>query len=218
MKPAAEPKGLARVADFRSRLRLATMAVVALTALLILYLAERRLAANAEQALELEFQGALAALHNSDEIRQAVMAERGRDLARRPRLHAALEDDALDLLYPSAQDELADLMAPDPTRPALLQAQFCRFLGPNGAVLRPARTEAVGRMDPADETRLSLPTLPLRQEIGYLDRAGGGVSEIITTPISSAETGAVIAALILGFEPIQLAVPREAGIGDAGPG
>jgi hypothetical protein len=28
----------------------------------------------------------------------------------KPRIHAALEDNALDLLYPSAKDELRDLM------------------------------------------------------------------------------------------------------------
>jgi hypothetical protein len=37
-------------------------------------------------------------------------SKRGRDLAKRPRIHAALEDNALDLLYPSARDELRDLV------------------------------------------------------------------------------------------------------------
>jgi len=214
----AEPAGAgsarsaARVAGFRTRLHVATMAVISATALLVLYVAERRLAVNAEQALELEFRGALAGLHNSDEVRQTVMAARCRALARRPRIHAALEDNALDLLYPSAQDELADLMAADSSRPVLLQVQFCRFLGPRGSVIRPGPAERVGALGPAEEAGLSLPALPQRQEIGYLERRGGGVSEIILTPIASADTGEVIAALVLGFEPVQLVLPLGAGI------
>ena len=49
-----------------------------------------------------------------------MLVERCRALARRPRIHAALEDDALDLLYPSARDELADMMGgeDDPAREA----------------------------------------------------------------------------------------------------
>jgi len=209
---AGPARSAARVAGFRTRLLVATMVMISATALLVLYLAERRLALNVEQALELEFRGALAALHNSDEVRQTVMAGRCRALARRPRIHAALEDDALDLLYPSAQDELADLMAADASHPAPLQVRFCRFLGPQGAVIRPGPADSVGQLGPAEEVELSLPTLPGRQEIGYLERPGGGISEIIVTPIASADTGEVIAALVLGFEPVQLALTRREGI------
>jgi signal transduction histidine kinase len=211
-REAGGPRPASRVAGFRTRLLLAMTAVIFAAAAGVLYLAERRLAANAAQAFELEFRSALAALHDADRIRQTVMAGRGRELARRPRIHAALEDDAPDLLYPSAQDELADLMTPDPANPALLGVRFCRFLGRSGAPIPPAPADAVGRLEPAEEEALRLRALPARQEIGYLPRAGGGVTEIILTPIISGDTGEVIAALVLGFDPVPLPLADGRGI------
>jgi signal transduction histidine kinase len=216
-EPAAEgfARFAGRVSGFRTRLLVATMLVVSGLALAVLYVAERRLAANASRALGLEFQGAVSGLHHSEEIRQAVMTECCRQLARRPRIHAALEDDALELLYPSAQDELSSLITADRARPAALQVEFCRFLGPDGAVIRPSRSDAVGALAPADEAKLSLPALPGQQEIGFIelptaaageaDSRAARVSEVIATPIVSTESGEIIAALVLGFEPIQLA-------------
>jgi signal transduction histidine kinase len=200
------------VAGFRTRLLVAMTAVIFAAAAGVLYLAERSLAATAEQAFQLEFRGALAGLHDADRIRQAVMAGRCRELARRPRIHAALEDDAEDLLYPSAQDELADLITPDPANPTLQGVQFCRFLGPGGAPIRPGSADAVGHLTPAEEAALRVRSLPARQEIGYMERSGGGVTQIILTPIISGDTGEVIAALVLGFEPAQLSLGDDQGI------
>ena len=169
-------RSASRVAGFRTRLLIATMVMISGTALLVLYLAEGKLAQNAEQTLELEFRGALAGLHNSDEVRQTAMAERCRTLARRPRIHAALEDDAPDLLYPSAQDELADLMTANSSRPVLLQVQFCRFLGPEGAVIRPGPADTVGQLGQAEEAGLSLPTLPRRGRKSATSSARGAAS------------------------------------------
>ncbi len=90
--------------------------------------------------------------------------------------------------------------------------RFCRFLGPRGTVIRPGPADSVGQLEPAEEAELSRPALPGRQEIGYLEGPGGGVSEIIVTPIASADTGEVIAALVLGFEPLQLVLTRGPGI------
>ncbi|HEY0790804.1 MAG TPA: hypothetical protein VGD78_07030, partial [Chthoniobacterales bacterium] len=70
-----------------------------------LFVAQRNVTADARRSLQHDFQGSLAAVHGVQEIRQAVLTERCRALGRRPRIHAALEDDALDLLYLSAGDE-----------------------------------------------------------------------------------------------------------------
>ena len=75
-----------------------------------LYFAQRKVAAAAERDLQDNFQAELSSLHNVQELRRAALAERCRVLASKPRIHAALEDNALDLLYPSAKDELRDLM------------------------------------------------------------------------------------------------------------
>ena len=104
------------------------------------YFAQQNLAENVAGDLRRTFQGELDALHRAQEIRYAALAERCRSLVRKPRIHAALEDDALDLLYLSAQDELRDIMVSDrvasPERaPYALHAEFYRFLDKNGKLL-----------------------------------------------------------------------------------
>ena len=49
-------------------------------------------------------------MHKLEELRHAALADRCNALVAKPRIHAAIEDDAIDLLYPSAKDELRDLM------------------------------------------------------------------------------------------------------------
>ena len=120
------------------------MLVVSAVTALALFFAQRNVAANVRRDLAREFQSELAAFHALQEIRHAILTERCRALARRPRIHAALEDNALDLLYPSARDELLDLMqrtdqgAWDPATYAL-HARFYRFLDGQGAVIAPPR-------------------------------------------------------------------------------
>lgn len=207
--PAASPKFAPR--SFRTKLLVAMMLVVSASVALALYLAQRNAAANAEQELEREFQGELAALHHAQEIRHAALVERCRALVGKPRIHAALEDGALDLLYPSAKDELRDVMEPAeagaPEAPAL-HAEFYRFLDHTGAVIVPPGPRDVGFLRPEEEAQLDLHGLSAQQQIGYLERRLPGgretVSEIIAMPIVSSETGEVIAAIVLGFKPAAL--------------
>jgi len=49
------------------------------------------------------FQAELSSLHRIEELRHTALADRCATLASRPRIHAALEDNALDLLYPTAK-------------------------------------------------------------------------------------------------------------------
>ena len=63
-----------------------------------------------------ELSGRTVSLDKVRELRNAALAEHCGALASRPRIHAALEDNALDLLYLTAKDELRDLMEPaEPT-------------------------------------------------------------------------------------------------------
>ena len=107
-----------------------------------------------------------------EELRNAALAERCSALAAKPRIHAAIEDNALDLLYPSAKDELRDLMgkaAEQRSRTGpLLHARFYRFLDPTGAVLPPPNPEEVGELGPKTEAQLALSKLPDAQQIGYI--------------------------------------------------
>src|SRR5260370_18102758 len=129
------------VTRFRTRLAIAMMLVVSGGIGLGIYLGQARVNANAERDLRQKFQAELSGLDKLQELRNATLAERCRVLAEKPRIHAALEDNALDLLYPSAKDELRDLMeggSDSSDQPAgSLQARFCRFLDATGAFLSP---------------------------------------------------------------------------------
>src|SRR3954471_20717405 len=98
---------------FRTKLLGAMMLIVFAITALGLFLAQRQLTENAAQGLEREFQAQVALLHRIQAIHHAALSERCRVLAQKPRIHAALEDNGLDLLYPNARDELRDLMNRD---------------------------------------------------------------------------------------------------------
>src|SRR5947207_12610671 len=191
------------VASFRTKLFTAMMIIVATLTALGLYFAQRKIMADAGRDLQQNFQAELSSLHDVEELRQPALAERCRALAEKPRIHAALEDNALDLLYPSAKDELRDLMegeAPTAQQEAgSLHARFYRFLDSNGAVLPPPNSKDVGELSAQAEAQLSLKRLPDTQQIGYIrentDAADETVYEIVAAPIFSTETGNVISAL-----------------------
>jgi signal transduction histidine kinase len=197
---------------FRIKLLAAMMLVVSGITALGLYLAERQLAANAERALEREFQAEVASLHSAQEMHHAALAERSRVLAQKPRIHAALEDNALDLLYPNAKDEMRDLMelkdegAEEPGAGSL-RATFYRFLDGRGSVITPPNDKDLGELKPEEEPQVSLKTVPAGQQIGYLFRRGDDgsetVDEMITMPIISSETDQPIAAIVVGVKPVE---------------
>lgn len=206
-----------RVAGFRLRLLVSMMLLIAAVVAVALYLAQRGVAAAFERELQRDFQAQIAGLHQAREIRHAALEERARVLVRRSRIQAALEDGALDLLYPNAEDELRDILARgeetggDATSRGL-RAEFYRFLDRNGAVIPPTVPRAVGVLRPDEESQLALPAVRLSQEIGYLRRAvaggGGSLAEVIAVPIISLESAEVIAALVLGFKPYEFGADR----------
>jgi signal transduction histidine kinase len=204
---------------FRTKLSATMMLVVAGITAFGLYLAQRNVVSNAQRALRQNFQTELSALDKLLELRHAAVTERCQRLAASPRIHAALEDNALDLLYPSAKDELRDLMEkgkPETNQVAgTLHARFYRFLDNHGAVLPPANPNDVGALSPETEAQLAFKKLPEMQEIGYItneERPEDLIEEVTAVPIFSTETGEVIAALVLGFKPLEL-IPRAAGTG-----
>jgi signal transduction histidine kinase len=184
------------------------------------YLAQRNVTAAAKHDLQQNFQAELSSLDKVQKFRHAAIAERCSALASRPRIHAALEDNALDLLYPSAKDELHDLMegeesSPEEAAPAL-HAKFYRFLDAGGGVLSPPNPKDVGELNPQAEAQLSLKQLTETQQIGYVPENVAGkdeiVDEIVAVPIFSTETGNVISAFVVGFTPFEL-TGRGAGAG-----
>jgi signal transduction histidine kinase len=195
------------VTSFRTRLFTAIMIIVATLTTLAFYLAQRKITADAERNLRQTFETELSSMHKLEELRNAALADRCNALAGKPRLHAAIEDDAIDLLYPTAKDELRDLMEgeePPPEQAARsLHARFYRFLDNTGAVIKPSNASDVGELDAATEAQLSLTKLPGKQQIGYIQSAGD-VHEVITVPIFSTDTGDLVSALAIGFKPLEL--------------
>jgi signal transduction histidine kinase len=214
----ASESNKARVTSFRTKLLCAMMLVVSGLMVLALYLAQRHVTAVAQNNLQQNFQAELSALDKVRELRNAALAERCGVLASRPRIHAALEDNALDLLYPSAKDELRDLMETAESsqiqRP--LRAKFYRFLDPTGRVLSPPNPKDVGQLSPEVERQLILTKLPETQQIGYILETVDGtdeiIDEIVAAPIFSTETGDLISALVVGFKPFEL-TGKAAGAG-----
>ena len=86
------------VRSFRTRLFTAIMVIVATLTALGFYLAQRRITADAERNLQETFKTELSSMHELEELRHATLADRCNALAGKPRIHAAIEDDAIDLL------------------------------------------------------------------------------------------------------------------------
>src|SRR2546430_13113367 len=116
MSPAKQSKDKG-VARFRTQLFTAMMVIVATLTGLGFYLAQQKVTADAERNLQQSFQAELSSMHSLEELRHAALADRCDTLATKSRIHAAIEDNAIDLLYPSAKDELRDLMEGDEPPP-----------------------------------------------------------------------------------------------------
>src|SRR5512132_4432940 len=195
------------VGSFRTRLFTAIMIIVVTLTGLGLFLAQRKVTADSERNLRQTFETELSSMHKVEELRHAALADRSNALVAKPRIHAAVEDDAIDLLYPTAKDELRDLMEgeePPPEQAARsLHARFYRFLDDTGAVIKPPNPSDVGELDAVTEAQLSLRKLPDTRQIGYIQSAGA-IHEVIAVPIFSTDTGDLVSALVIGFKPFEL--------------
>lgn len=193
---------------FRLRVAATIMLVVSALTALGLYVAQRHVALEAERSLQREFRIALDQIDAARAQRTTALGELCHSLVRKARIHAAIEDDALDLLYPNARDELASIMAPTGTG---LRAKFYRFLNLNGALIPGADIRDIGPLSAAEAARLTLPRVPIAAQSGYLARTTGApgdaqLDQFITTPILSMTSGQPIAALTVGFAtPLALA-------------
>ena len=188
------------------------MLLVSTVTILGLVVTQRNVALTAERDLRQNFQTEISALDKLQNLRRVDLTERCRKLAEKPRIHAALEDNALDLLYPSAKDELRDLMeeagSSSDKVARSLHAKFYRFLDANGEVLAAPDAATVGELTPEAKAQLKLKTLPETQQTGYLpeknDSTDTPIDEVIAVPIFSTDTGEIISALVVGFKPFDV--------------
>lgn len=184
---------------FRLRLSIALALLVVALTVAGLWLAQKRIREDTRRTVVQEFHTARASCLLARSLRFDQVRERCASLVDNSRIHAALEDEALDLLYPSARDELRDLLQPGaPARS--MRTRFYRFLDAQGRVIPPLAGDA-GALERVAEVRLALPRLPADIQIGYLPRGDDSLEEIIAAPIVSSETRRPIAALVVGLEP-----------------
>jgi hypothetical protein len=123
-----------------------------------LNVAQRKLTAEVNRDMQHVFRAELLLLDNLLTIRHAAMSARCQALVRKARIQAALEDDALDLLYPSAKDELRGLLQDvSPDGGPALHAEFYRFLDLNGRVIPPPDANGEGRRTPDEEAAAGSP-------------------------------------------------------------
>ena len=204
-------------AGFRIRLLLAMMVLATVIVISSLYIAERNLVSGVEADLSKAFEAELKAVAEVQALRLDALKQLSRALVRKPRIHAALEDNALDLLYPSARDELRDLMqgkaSASISGSRRLDAHFYRFLDAKGAVIPPLDPLEAGELTLEAERKLALKSVPMDVQLGYLrlqhDPAPGTIAEVMTLPILSTETGEPIAALALGFKIAEQPNPTQ---------
>jgi hypothetical protein len=136
------------------------MIIVATLTGLGFYLAQRKVTADAERNLQATFQTELSSLDKLEELRHAALTDRCNALAAKSRIHAAIEDNAIDLLYPSAKDELQFNGGEEPPPPSgAIVREILRFLDSKGAVIKPLNPHDVGELTPKRKRRLDkLPT------------------------------------------------------------
>ncbi len=217
----ARNSAAANAGRFRVRLFVAmTLVITAVTAAAVFFVQHRMvtdLRWNLDQRFRTEFDALLAV----QEANNAAVMDRCRALVRSPRIHAALEDGALDILYSIANDQRG-MVIPKPMSVAggsvvpyaeedtIIRIVGYRFLDENGVLIPPPAKHEAGD---ADGTLRWIPRRAPREreEVGFALETSGGdagrVHEMIVTPILSTETGRAIAALVLVFKPIEM--PRR---------
>lgn len=199
---------MSKVSGFRKRLYLSIILVVGLITVFGAAISHKELTRLSEQDFITSIDRSVVAVLHARSVRQQVLADICYDLSRQPRIHAALEDDALDLLYPSATNELRQVMQRHVSNgteqiDSNLRAVFYRFLDLNGKVINPEDNDAHGKLPDGLADRLNLNELPDSQQVGYFIQKLSGetssVIEVIAVPIISMESLTPISVLVVGF-------------------
>ncbi|HEY2341873.1 MAG TPA: ATP-binding protein [Chthoniobacteraceae bacterium] len=197
-------------ANFRWKLQLAMMLVVAAITALVLLAAQQNAEEANRQRFQIMFESSFDGVLERQNVRHDLVEERCRSIARNMHFRAALGDEDVKDLYDSAQGELRDVIrkiepAEQPLATRSLQANFCRFLNAKGVVLPPPPEISLAPW----EKDLAAAALPNdEQQIGFAIAPGSDgamiPNEIFATPIIDANTGDKLGTLILGYDPSSL--------------
>lgn len=215
-------KLLSPASRFRKKLRISIVGVVVGLTLALFYIAEVALRSEFYFDVERDFEGELDAIRKTESVRTAVLLDRARTILRKPRILAAIEDDAVDLLYANAHEELKGMLEEDANFSGVsLRAYFYRFLDSNGQVIKPSSSELAGLLPEHAEGFLS-PSgkdVPDLAQIGFREMKIAGEDTmvmLVLVPVISRETGKSIASLVLGFSATPLTrAGRDSGLRNA---
>ena len=213
---------LTHALSFRAKLLLSLMLVVVTVTSLTLYLAERNLRQNHQQALDTQFQNQVRAYLAVQETRSGTINERCRSISQSVRLRAALEERDVDDLYRNALTELQGILDSSDGAidydPASVRASFFRFLDRDGAILSPGNQPAGF----TDQPELQQALVPLGQilrqsvdqSVGFIALSRGNhpsvLREVVLTKIRDWD-GRTLGALALGFRVAQIQQPSGEG-------
>ena len=214
---AIQPAAGGGTVRFRRRLFITMTLVVALVTVSAILLVQRSMESDMRENLDRRFESEFDALLAVQDATGSAVADRCRAVVRSPRIHAAIEDDGIDLLYSIAADELRTLLPRHPgvtggAVPALdgqsmFQVLCFRFLDADGALIPPpaSHTDANALVGLHD---FAIRALPEREQVGYITEVSGSdvgrVHEVVVTPIISSQTARPIAALVVVFKPLEL--------------
>lgn len=213
--------------QFAARLLLAMALLTAVAGAVAVLLARRHLAEVQTREAGLRFAVGEAGDRALRHLRAEALEERASLLARRPRIHAALEDDALDLLYLAAHDDLRDALAPrgsasppfsesnfiapSPLSSRPFRARFYRFYDATGKLIVPPPVVDAGPTSPAELTAAAAlvaspiaPAAALHSDWvleSLTDSAGltSPATELLALPIRSNADGRRLGVLVLGY-------------------
>ncbi len=184
---------------FSCRLWIALVLLTGAATALTVWLGRLQLLANETEAVRLRFATESGARRALRDWRIHQLQDQVRDLATRPRLHAALEDDALDLLPQVARDELRDLITQSPA-PGAPPASFYRFLDTQARLLPAPADGAAGELPPALTTHFDAYATASGPSWGlWINPTSATAWELVATPFHSTNDGHRLGTLVVGF-------------------
>lgn len=188
--------------NFRIKLVLSMLILVAALVSSVLYVTHRRMQASYDEILQEIFLTQLQNYYARQEVRNQFVKTQSQRLSQSVRLFAALEEGEPELVYQTASDELRDFRS---------DFKFFRILGPDGtAVEDPAQVSGMSteHFEAQFQSQMAVfaPAFRASTEpqlngfVSYQDSSGRPwLFELVITKIFNFEEDRVMGALVLGF-------------------
>lgn len=197
-----KPPGKHLQLNFRFKLILSMLVLVAALVSSVLYFTHRRMQTSYDEVLQEIFLTQLQNYYARQEVRNQFVRTQSRRLSESVRLFAAMEEGESDLIYQTASDELREFRS---------DFKFFRILDPAGLPIEDATQVSGMNTDVFNsqfKRQMSLFSSAFRESteaqlngfVSYYDSGGRPwLFELVITKIFNEEDGHVMGALVLGF-------------------